>query len=633
MRKCVLSNIHILICITAIIFAGCGAKQTEATLETPNDAQTAATSEPPVSVDPDSVLSVIPGDVNGLIYIRNPLALNEEINALLAELVQGEPPHEIIAKTLADTFGAGFESLEELEELGLDLGKDFCVFFAGTKPLIPCAAVHVKAPEAIKQVIAAESDVGNTVEYNGMTYNTTEGGSAFVILGNFMVYSGISAVCEKAIDTHKKALPSIGMNPDYASLKLDPSLERNDILAYFPMAPIVEMLTEAANGMKVDLDAMEASVPDPQGLTIVSKMLDWGLQFLDQSATLSLTLQLNGTDLQISPYLKFKEGSEAQTLFSSAPSELTHLDYLSRTAVVNSMMHFQKEAWIDLTVDIMKLLAPSDSNADNQGLEKATQDFIEALSTFYEPIGEEASGSFSFSGSLMPDMVFINDIVNEEQVATYMKEDYLAYMTSAASLYKAMGAGAAANMYAGASAGPSEDYNGVDIMSYALPNISAGFAEMPPDMEALIPNQWNLYYAIENEKLLISMAATAQPIKDALDRMAGVGTSADSGMGYGKVIDTLTLQNNWILTMSPIALVDGVLGATVQSMPEAGLFKMAFQNSPKVHSIGIAGQNRDGGVQVKIFVALADLKDLINVGTTMQQMMQMQEMQQMQPMQ
>ena len=619
MRKCLLSNLHILICITAILLSGCGTKQT------------AATPEPPVFVDPDSVLSVIPSDVNGLIYIRNPLALNEEINALLAELVQGEPPQEVVAKMLADTFGAGFESLEELEELGLDLGKDFCVFFAGTKPLIPCAAVHVKDPEAIKQVIDAESDVGNTVEYNGMTYNTTEGGGAFVILGDFMVYSGISAVCEKAIDTHKKSLPSIGMNPDYASLKLDPSLERNDILAYFPMAPIVEMLAEAANGMKGEFEELEASVPDPAGLTMVSKMMDWGIQFLDQATTLSLTVELNGTDLQISPFLKFKEGSEAQTYFRSVPTELTHLEYLPRTTFANSMMQFEKEMWIDLTVDIMKLFAPTDPNADNQGVEETTQDFLKALTDFYAPLGEEASSSFSFSGSLMPDMVFINDIVNEKHVATYMKEDYLTYIAAAASLYKSMGAADAANMYDGASAGPSEEYNDVEIMSFTLPNISAGFAEMPPDMAALIPVKWDIYYAISDGKLLTSLAATTQPIKDALDRIGGIGIAAEDDMGHGKVIDTLTLQNNWMFTISLITLTKEMLQVFAQSDPQAGPFlQMLFQNTPESHSIGIAGQNRDGGVQVNIFIALAELKDLINMGTAVRQMMQMQDMQPMQ---
>ena len=615
MRKCVLSNLCLLIYIVAILSSGCSAKEPQ----------------PHISVHPDSVLSVIPGDANGLIYIRNPLALNEEINALFAELMQGDPPEEIIAGILADTFGAGFESLEELEELGLDLGRDFCVFFAGTKPLVPCAAVHVKDPEAIRLVIDAESDVGNTVEYNGVAYNTTEEGGAFVILGDFLVYSRIPAVCEKAIDTHKKALPSIGMNADYASLKLDPSLEQNDIIVYFTMAPIVEMLTEVANDMKSGMDALAASVPDPAGFAMVSNMMDFGIQFIDQATTLSLIVELNGTDLQISPFLKFKEGSDAQTYFRTAPTELTHLDYLPQSAAANVLMQFQKETWIDLTVDIMKMLVPSDPNADNQGIEETTQEFLDVLSDFYEHIGEEASGSFNYSGSLMPDMVFINDIVNEKQMTTYMKEDYLTYIAAAASLYKSMGAKDAANMYAGASAGPSEVYNDVEIMSITLPNISAGFAEMPPDMADLIPEKWDIYYAINDGKLLTSLAATTQPIKDALDRIAGIGNSAENDMGHGKVIDTLTLKNNWMCTISLITLVKEMLQVFAQSDPQAGPFlQMLFQNTPESHSIGIAGQNRDGGVQVNIVIALAELKALINIGTAMQQMMQMPEMQPMQ---
>ena len=630
MKKRVLSNLHILICITAILVVGCGAKQTEATPETPIDSQMSATPEPPVYVDPDSVLSVIPADVNGLIYIRNPLALNGEINALFAELVLGEPPQEIVAKILADTFGAGFESLEELEELGLDLGKDFCVFFSDSKPFIPCAAVHVSDPKAIQLVIDAESDVGNTVEYNGTTYNTTEGGGAFVILGDFLVYSGISSVCENAIDTYKKVLPSIGMNPDYASLNLEPSLERNDVLAYFPMAPIAEMLTERANEMKAGFEAMEASLPDPQSLTMVSKMIDWGIQFINQASTLSLIVELNGTDLGVSPFLKFKEGSDAQTFFAAPPKELTHLEYLPVTAAVNSMMQFQKETWIDFTVDIMKMLAPTDPNADNEAIQQTTQHFVDALSDFYESIDEEASGTISFSGSLLPDMVFINDIVDEEKMASYMQEDYLKYIAATASLYESMGATNAANMYTGASVGASEMYNDVEIASITLPNISTGFGEMPPDLAFSIPEKWDIYHAISDGKLLISMAATAQPIKDALNRIAGMETAAESDMGHAKVIDTLTLNNNWMFTISPIALIEGMLQLVAQSDPQLGMIAMLLQNIPDTHSIGIAGLNRDGGVQTNIFIALADLKDLINMGASVQQMMQMQEMQQMQ---
>jgi hypothetical protein len=97
------------------------------------------------------------------------------------------------------------------------------------------------------------------------------------------------------------------------------------------------------------------------------------------------------------------------------------------------------------------------------------------------------------------------------------------------------------------------------------------------------------------------------------------------------VIDTLTLQNNWMFTISLITLTKEMLQVFAQSDPQAGPFlQMLFQNTPESHSIGIAGQNRDGGVQVNIFIALAELKDLINMGTAVRQMMQMQDMQPMQ---
>ncbi len=628
MRKCVLYNLPILICVMALIVAGCGAKQTP------------APAQPPIFVDPDSVLSVIPGDVNGLIYIRNPLALNDEINALMAELAPGEPPQEMIAGILANTFGAGFESLEELEELGLDLGSDFCVFFAGAKPLVPCAAVHLKDPEAIKQVIAAESEVGNTVEYNGMTYNTTEGGSAFAIMGDFLVYSDISTVCEKAIDTYKKEMPSIGMNPDYAALKLDPSLERNDMVVYFPMMPIVDMLADAADGLKSDMQMGVSELeehspelaPEPAEIEMVSKMMDFGIQLFEQADTLSVTVQLNGTDLEISPFVKFKEDSEVQAYIRSAPTELTHLGYLPSASSINSMMRFQKEMWINLTVEFMKLFSPTDPNADSQGIAGTTEDFIEVLADYYEPLGEQASASFSFSGSLLPDMIFITDVVDEKKMATYMKEDYLGYIETAAALYKAFGAHESADMYAGASAGPSEIHNGVEIMSYTLPNFSAAFAQMPPEMAFSIPERWDLYYAIENKALLISLSSNAKPIKDALDRMAGVGIAED-GTGHGRVIDALTLKNDWLVTVSPMAIIKGVLKAMAQSDPQIGMIGMLLQDIPETHNIGIAGMNRDGGVQAKLFIALADLKPLINTAVGMAQMMQPQEMPPMPPMQ
>ena len=59
-------------------------------------------------VAPDSVLDVIPQDTVGVIYIPSLLGLNDEINALMAELIPTDPPQEVPAQILAETFRRRF---------------------------------------------------------------------------------------------------------------------------------------------------------------------------------------------------------------------------------------------------------------------------------------------------------------------------------------------------------------------------------------------------------------------------------------------------------------------------------------------------------------------------------------------
>ena len=114
-------------------------------------------------VAPDSVLNIIPQDTVGVIYIPSLLGLNDEINALMAELIPTDPPQELPAQVLAETFGAGFETLEELEELGLDLQRNFAVFLSGVDPPMYSAAVHVKDADSVKQLIEMEAEGSSSV--------------------------------------------------------------------------------------------------------------------------------------------------------------------------------------------------------------------------------------------------------------------------------------------------------------------------------------------------------------------------------------------------------------------------------------------------------------------------------------
>ena len=611
-----------LILLTGIIVLSCSGKEIAATPD----------------VAPDSVLNVIPQDTVGVIYMPSLLGLNDEINTLLAEMILSDPPQELPAKVLANTFGAGFETLAELEELGLDLRKNFAVFLSGmnppmlsaVNPPVLSAAVHVKDAESVKQLIQMESEGSSPVTHNGVTYYTAGEEGAFVLMGDVMVYSGSAAVCEKVIDTQKKAMPSIAANTDFQSLSLDTTSGMNDLVAYFAMDAIVEALrpalTEKAEETKAEMKASAETDPELNvGLGYAQSLIDSGIWLLDQSKTLSLTVQLNGSDLQISPFLKFKRDSEIQTYIRQMPRELTHLKYLPQNAFLNGEMQFQKEMFIDLTQTMMKLFIPSHPNADTEEIEKTSQALTEAATNFYAGLGNEIAFSVNFSGSLMPDLLYIYDVTDEKQVKAYMEKDFIPYLGTSMALVEAMGAGQEfTGMYADASAGPPEIYNGVEIKNYILPNITALFAELLPGMEGVAPEQWNIYYAINGGKLLYGMAANAQPVKDALDRMAGTGVGFDQGAGYAKLTGALTLKNNMLFAISPITAVKSLVQIFAQAYPSAGMIQMFLVNIPETYSIGIASQNRDDGVTGELFVSLGDFKEIITMLIGLQQMGEMQ---------
>ena len=192
-------------------------------------------------------------------------------------------------------------------------------------------------------------------------------------------------------------------------------------------------------------------------------------------------------------------------------------------------------------------------------------------------------------------------------------------------LMQAMGATQdLAGMYSDVSAGPAEIYNGVEIKSYILPNIDAIFAELPPGMEVVAPKQWNIYYAINGGKMLYTMAGNAQPVKSALDRMAGMGTGFDQGAGYAKLTGALTLKNNLFVALSPLTAVKNLVQIFAQADPNIGMAQMFLVNIPETYSIGIASKNRDHGVAGELFISIGAFEEIILMLISLQQMEGMQ---------
>ncbi len=579
----------------------------------------------------EDVLDIVPADAVGVVYAPDLVGFNDEINALFAQMNPQmdatAPPVEVIAQILAASFGAGFDSLAELEELGFDLSQNFAVFFTGIEQHQMGAAVHIKDVALVKGTIEAEAEGSAATTHNGMTYYTTGEEGAFIVLDDVLIYGRSPEICKNAIDVFKKASPPITKNADYTALKLDTSSGMNDLVFYLAVEPIAEpitvMLNESIAKMAEEIE-MEAE-PNPQlamSMDMLPKMADAAVWLLEQTTSLSLTLQLNGSDLQIASFLKCHEDSDIQKYIRGTPTKLMLSKYLPKTAFMNGMMQYDKEGLINITQEVLKLFASPDLDADAAKMEEGTQGLTEAMTEFYDVLGNKAAFSVDFSNSIMPDVLNINDGVNEKQAKAYMDEKYLTYLKVTQSWYQGMGVEEYAGMYEGAAAGPSEMYNGVEIKSYILPNITSLLDELPQDMALLKPTQWNIYYALTDGKLFTAMASSAQPLRDALDRLGGTSMGFEQGTGYDKLTRTLGLKNNSLVAISPITALKSFLQLLAPMDPSGGMlqFQIVLAEVPETFSIGIASQNRDGGVEGQLLISIGDFQQLIMTIMTLSQM-------------
>ena len=579
----------------------------------------------------EDVLDIVPADAVGVVYAPDLVGFNDEINALFAQMNPQmdatAPPVEVIAQILAASFGAGFDSLAELEELGFDLSQNFAVFFTGIEQHQMGAAVHIKDVALVKGTIEAEAEGSAATTHNGMTYYTTGEEGAFIVLDDVLIYGRSPEICKNAIDVFKKASPPITKNADYTALKLDTSSGMNDLVFYLAVEPIAEpvtvMLNESIAKMAEEIE-MEAEA-NPQlamSMDMLPKMADAAVWLLEQTTSLSLTLQLNGSDLQIASFLKCHEDSDIQKYIRGTPTKLMLSKYLPKTAFMNGMMQYDKDGLISMTQGILKLFTPSDSDVDTAKMEEASNEFTEALTEFYDALGTQTAVSANFSNSLAPDVLSVYDVANERKTKAYMDEKYLTYLKGTQSWYQGMGAEEYAGMYDDASAGPSEMYNEVEIKSYILPNMVSVFDTLPPEMALLKPMQWNIYYAITDDKLFITMASSAQPLKDALNRLGDTGMGFDQGAGYDKLTRTVDLKNNMLIAISPITALKSFLQLLAPIDPSGSMlqFQVLLADVPETFSIGFASQNRDGGVEGQLLISIGDFQRLIMTIMTLSQM-------------
>ena len=644
--------------LATFVFVGCGAKETPPTpaiAETPTVQKPEAKDEshqpeaglkdepqapeqetqhetkteeamPVVDIPSDSVLHLIPGQTLGVIYCPSLAELDNRINMLAADLMPTAEPPEVLASILADTFGAGFESLAELEEIGLDLNQDFAIFMTSLTPPDLSATVHLTEPEAMKQVIAAESEGSAPTEYNGVTYWTaTRGEGNFAIIENTLVFSQSAEVCESVIDTYKGTKKSVTANPDYVEFLTDIADGMTQLAIHFNLESVAPAMSAS---LKDELESMRDNLEsDPTAMAmapLVEGMFKMAIDVLDQVKSLNATLEVEGTDVQLAPFLQFKRGSKIQHILKEMdPHQLALLGELPYQAFLIGGFQGKSELLLEMNMFWLKMLA---KNAPEQS--DLLNTLVEQAEDFFSALGNEWAFTVNYGDSLIPDYLIVYELKDEQRAKTYMDETFLEQLRHSMQVIREIvGDTPYMNIYDGAHSGTPIMHNGVEINSYVFPNFGTMFGEMLSSTADVMPKEWEWYYAFHEDRLLLAIGGS-DLVKTALDQQTETGEVLSDNLSYQKLTGTLGTDNNLLLAISPITAAKSMIPIIARMDPDSAapmqMLSGMFMNMPETYSIGFSAKAEVDGIDAKLALTLGDFKQIIQMIAMMQGMGQMQ---------
>ena len=553
----------------------------------------------PLNVPENSVLHLIPQTSSGLVYCPSLSELNHRINITASGLMPQSDGTELLATILAKAFGAGFQSLAELEEIGLDLEKDFAVFFTSLKPMHVSAVVHLTDPEAIKQIITAEAEGNASTEYKGVTFwSSAEGGSNFAILDNIFVFSQQAEVCQNVIDTRNGTMQAITHNPDYRMFLTDILKGTDQLGVFFDIEAIMNKFGGSLESMIDTSEDENAPLPNVT-LSLFTELFDKWIKPVEQLELqfVSASLQLQDMDVQLKPFLKFRKDSEFLNEFKTVPTDLVDLDKLPNRYMLNGGFQGTSSLLVDISTFWFDVFPK-----DPPGQQKKAHPLFQEIKGFYESLADRWTFSLNFESSIVPDCLFVYELKDEQSTKTFMDEEFLKKLHDHYDAY----------------AGKPIMHNGTEIKSYVFPNISETLVEKNPEFSGTLPVDWHWYYAFSDGQLLWTTGTSPESIKKALDRQTEMAEDKFSGNpSYQKLIETLGTDNNIFLAFSPIIAVKNIVPLLTKTDIEGAasiqMFSIMFMNLPDNYSVGFSAKATNNGIDAKLLLTLGDFEQLFQL--------------------
>ncbi len=569
----------------------------------------------------ESVLHLIPNSAMGVIYCPSLLQLDDSINNVVAELV---PPAgqntEFLAKFLASTFDAGFESLVELEDIGLDLDSDFAVFLTSFEPEGIGAIVHLRDPDIIKEAIDTEVEDSEPVEYNGTTYWSSDEGS-YVIFDDILIYAQFPEVCENVIDIRNGKLMSITQNMDYTSYLATIIKGTEHVAAYFDLQTVIEPFIE---GFREEFQEVKDSIQsDPDSAAVVpfiDGMSEWIVGFLSELNSVSVSLQIENTDVMLSQNLHFKkDGKIEQALNKLEPDDLSLINDLPNEAFACGGLNIDLGILFEMNKHLLNAISTSgldDSNEDFTEIIDHLKTIFQDILEFKETFTNEMSFSTNYNESLLPDYLFIMALKDEQKLKTYMNDSFLTQIEKIVKLLQEnIEDVPQLSMFNELHYGNSIVHNEVEIKTIVFPNFGDAFIDVEPNAAMLMPQEWQWSYAFSDKRFYFGIGGPQQ-IQAALDSKAKIGESLAENISFQNLIEKLGADNNILYGFSPITVANSVMALMSEMNPDiaAGMqmFTGILAGVDENYSIGFSARVQDGGIGAKLVITLGDFKQLIN---------------------
>ena len=567
----------------------------------------------PVPVPGDSVLHLIPEQTLGLIYCPHPLDLDNRINTLKTELLSEAQASDVSVEILSNIFGSQFEDLITLEEI-FNLSRDFAIVFTSLKPPQFALLAHLKDPETIKQIVEKATTEDESTEYKGITYwNDSEDSEIIAILDDILIFTKQREVCENVINIYKGTMKAVTKNPDYQSFLTDISEDGDQLAVYFDLESTIATLDKPVEEeLQVVIDKLEdADENDDDIAPLFEGISEKVSPFIKQVHSASIRLQMEGTDVQIKPFLKFKNGSEFMKVFEEASDELDFLGELPDRTIINGAFQGSPKFLTEISTSWFTFFPKGNPEAKAQ-----QEELLEQMKHFYKSLADRWSFSLSFGDTLLPQYLFIYELKDEESAKTYMDKAILEKLS-----------------HTGAYQSQSIMHNRVEIKSYIFPNFEVDLPAELPEVNDLIPTdlmptEWHWYYAFTEGQLLFTMGTSPTPMIAALDRKAGIGNRFSEHLSYQKLVETLGTDNNVLLAISPTVALKNMLQLLEENIPSLQLFSALIMSLPDNYSINLAAKAQDNGIDANLLLTLGDFKQLAAMLGMMAQMMpQMEQMQ------